>query len=522
MKRCPECHRNYADDTLNFCLDDGSLLLDGPAFTDEPATALLSETGGPRFASAGSIDRTSRVAEINSIAVLPFVHLSSDPDDEYFCDGLAEELLNALARIEGLKVTARTSSFSYRGKDVSVSEIGRALGVATVLEGSVRKSRDRLRITVQLINAADEYQIWSERFDCQMKDIFDIQDEITLSVTESLKVRLVGDDREAVLKWGTKNADAYELYMRGRFLWNTRSPDNLKKALELFQTAINKDPSYALAYVGISDTYLMFEQYAGTPHGEVSPPAKAAVIRALEIDDSLAEAHAALGMVHQMDWDWLSAKLAFEKAIGINPNYAPAHHWYSMVLKAMGEYDEMFLEIRRAHELDPLSNVINANLAIGLLVRNELDQAARLCQEMIELDPHFGDHYHYLGIAYLLQGHISDAVEAIEKAADLKSRSGEMLGVLGYAYAVAGKREDAVSVIEELKAKYSDRKAQGQNLALAYVGLGDDDNAMEWLEKDFQARSGILPFVRWYPLFSALRGDARFQDLIRRIGIAEQ
>ena len=265
MKRCPECRRDYYDDSLLYCLDDGSALLEGPSSDNEPATAILYKAALPGDAKTAIFSSDSRITTPNSIAVLPFAHMSSDEDNEYFCDGLAEELINALTKIDELKVAARTSAFSFKGKDTDISEIAQKLGVKTVLEGSVRRSGDRMRITVQLINAADGYHLWSERYDREMNDIFAVQDEITLAVVEALKVKLLQGERSAILKKGTDDPEAYELYLRGRALWNRRTPADFEKAIGYFEKAIAIDPDYSLAYSGIADCYTLlayFEAYA--------------------------------------------------------------------------------------------------------------------------------------------------------------------------------------------------------------------------------------------------------------------
>ena len=519
MKHCPKCDREYYDETLNFCLEDGEWLVTVADRRVEPETAIISGSGGFEIPSPISYGGPPSLSGAASIAVLPFVNMSADAENEFFCDGLAEELLNALAKINDLKVAARTSTFSFKGRNVSMSEIGHTLGVRTVLEGSVRKAGDRVRITAQLINAADGYHLWSERYDRELQDIFDVQEEITLSIVETLKVKLLGGEKAAVLKRHTVDTEAYELYLRGRFLWNKRTAESIREAIESFKASAERDSEYALAYVGLADSYSMLEQYAGTPASDVVPLARAAAQRALEIDDGLAEAHASLGMIDLKSWNWAASEAAFKRSFEINPNYATSHHWYSILLKDLGRFDEALSEISRAHELDPLSYVINGNRALTHLKLGGVQEARDICQKLIALDPTYGDAFHYLGLIEIEQAQIDKALEAIEHATALKDRSSEILGSLGYVYGLAGETEKAGAIIEELKENYRDHNAVGQNLAAVYLGLGDLDSAFAWLERDFEAHSGVLAFIRWFPSFRSLSVDFRFQDLLKRMNL---
>lgn len=517
MKSCPHCHRIYSDDTLNYCLEDGERLGTQP-YRPEPETAIISSSGQgepPPISYGGP----ASISSATSIAVLPFVNMSADAENEFFCDGLAEELLNALTKINDLKVAARTSTFSFKGRNVSMSEIGQTLGVRTVLEGSVRKAGSRVRITAQLINASDGYHLWSERYDRELKDIFDVQEEITLSIVETLKVKLLGGEKAAMLKRHTVDTEAYELYLRGRFLWNKRTSESIKAAIESFKASAERDPEYALAHVGLADSYSMLEQYSGAPASDVVPLARAAAERALELDDSIAEAHASLGMIELKSWNWAASASAFERSFEINPNYPTSHHWYSILLKALGKWNDALAEISRAHALDPLSYPINGNMALTHLKLGGLAEAESICQKMTAHDPTYGDSFHYLGFIQIERAQFPQAVESIEHAAALKQRSSEILGSLGYVYGLAGEAEKARAVIEELKQRYLGHNAIGQNLAAVYVGLGDMDSAFNWLERDFEAHSGVLAFIRWFPSFRSLSTDYRFEDLLQRMNL---
>src|SRR5215470_12047163 len=330
MRRCPTCQRTYVDETVNFCRLDGSPLVSDAASPDNAPTSLLSRS---------EYERPTRLfLSTPSIAVLPFVNMSADEENEYFCDGLAEDLLNALAKIDGLKVAARTSAFSFKGKDVDLRDIGRRLGVETVLEGSVRKAGNRLRVNAQLVNVADGYSLWSERYDRELQDVFSIQEELSLAIVDGLRLKLPGIDRAAVLRRYTDNPAAYQLYLRGRYHQNKWTPEGLRKSVEHYEQAIAIDQDYALAYAGLADSYasLGAANAFGLPVKETAPKAKAAAIRALELDSTLAEAHSALALVKlNFEWDWQGAEEAFKRALELNPNYSTGHHWYSHYLIAM-------------------------------------------------------------------------------------------------------------------------------------------------------------------------------------------
>jgi len=348
-----------------------------------------------------------------------------------------------------------------------------------------------------------------------------VQQSIARDVSGQLKLKLSGAQQQQIAKNYTVNPEAYQLYLKGRFYWNRRTAENLKKAIEQFRAAAEKDSNYALAYVGLADCYGLLEEYAGTPASETLPQAKAYAERALAIDDSLAEAHASLGLVNEGLWQWADAEKEYKRAIEINPNYPTVRNWYYLFLNDMGRQDEAAAELKRAQELDPLSNVINANVIIHYLLKNDPNSAIEYSRKMIELNPNYADTYEYLGLAYLKQGRNSEALAASEKAVELSNRAGENLSQLGYAYAVTGKRNEAIAVIKELEGKYARREAIGQHLAAVYAGLGEKDEAFKWLEKDFQARSQNLAYIRWQPPYETLRSDSRFADLLRRMNLPQ-
>ena len=506
MKRCPQCRRDYYDDSLSYCLDDGSALLEGPTSMDEPATAIIS----------GKHEAPAR-----SIAVLPFAHLSSDPDDEYFCDGLAEELLNALARIDDLKVAARTSSFSYKGKDVNVGEVGKALGVNTVLEGSVRKSGNRIRITAQLIDAANGYHIWSERFDREMRDIFEIQDEITLAVVSALKLKLFGAERSAVLKKATANAEAHELYLKGRYNWNKMEGVALQRAVDYYRQALQVDPNYALAYAGLSDAYVLLVNHAGAPLKETIPLASAAAKKAVELDPELSEGHTSLGMVKTFyDWDWEGSEKSLRRAVELNPSSPHARHILAIRLCFGGEIDEAAEHLRIAHELDPLSPSINEHLAWPAYYSRDYDRAIEQFKKTIEMEPGFKNVHYRLGLAYLQKGMYDEAIVKMNDAQKI-SYDRDAVAWLGYAYGLMGRKEEARAVLANLHKMAAERYVPSYGFAIVHLGLGETDEAFEWLEKGAKEHDYWLAFVLIDPDLDPLRNDPRFDHLVQLVGIPQ-
>ena len=520
MKRCPQCRRDYLDDTLLYCLDDGSRLLDGPAEAasggDEPATALFGVLPLDGLESPTAVLGSSADVEA-SIAVLPFAHLSSDPDHEYFCDGLAEELLNALTKIDGLKVAARTSAFSFKGKHTDINEISRKLGVRNVLEGSVRKSGDRLRITVQLVNASDGYHVWSERYDREMRDIFEIQDEITLAVVAALKLKLFGDERSAVLKKGTENPDAYELYLRGRALWNKRTPTEFDKAIEYFEKAVKIDPEYSLALAGIADCYALlayFEVYA--PH-ELLAPARTAASRAIELDADSAEAHTAMAMYKLIfEFDRPAIEFHFQRAIEINPRYVNAQYLYGTHLAATGRFEKAFERGRIALELDPLNQPLNGNVARVLYIARRYDDAIALALENLVIAPNFFFFHWVLGVSYREIGRLDDAIEHL-KLAVAGSGIFALKGDLGVALAKAGRHDQARALLAELEAESKKRYVSPQWSSVIYAALGEKDRALRYLKQGWDVRAIQLVWMAVDPNFDVLRDEPDFQAILARL-----
>jgi len=457
--------------------------------------------------------------KIDSIAVLPLINASGDADTEYLSDGISEALINSLTELQQLRVVARSTAFRYKGREVDPLQVARELNVRAVLMGRVRQMGDTLTIQMDLVDASTGAQLWGKEYDRKVSDALSIKQAIAREVTEKLRLRLSGDEQRQLTKSDTTSAEAYQFYLRGRYYWNKRSAEGIRKAIEQFQQAIDGDPNYALAYVGLADCYLQLEQYAGVPASEIVPKARAAAERALQLDDSLAEAHASSASIYQKQWRWAEAEEEIKRAISLNPNYPSAHHWYAYYFYIMRQFDDAMREIKRAHELDPLSPVISENVANVYLLKNDLNLAVEQCQRTIELDPSFADAHYILGFAYLKQGRNEEATAEFQKAVELSHRAGTYLGNLGYCYAVTGKRAEALAILKELEEKYTKGESTGQFLAGVYAGLGDKDQAFAWLERDFQQHSGQLPTLTWRLHFEGLRADPRYADLVRRMGL---
>ena len=479
------------------------------------ATFVFSRTKTFQSWKSGGAGQTSA----DSIAVLPFENASNDPNAEYLAEGISEALINSLTELQQLRVIARSTAFHYKGKDADPQRVGRELHVAAVLTGRVRQTQDALSVQVDLVDAATGAQLWGEGYDRKISDVISVKQTIAREVTEKLRLRLSGEDQRRLVKRDSTNAEAYQFYLRGRYFWNKRTPDGIKQAIEQFQQAIERDPNFALGYAGLADSYLLLEQYVGVPSIEVMPKARAAADRALQIDDSLAEAHTSSAATYQFNWQWAQAEQEFRRAITLNPNYPTAHHWFCLYFTVRGQLDDALREIKRAQELDPLSPIISANVAIVLLLKDDINGAIEQCRRIIDLDPNHPSGYDWLSLAYLKQRRYPEAIALREKVVEMSQRSGPQLGVLGYLYAVAGRRSEALGILKELEEKYSRREVTGQALAAIYDALGDQDLAFAWIEKDFQRRSAELQYIMARPQFEHLRREPRVADLLRRMGL---
>jgi TolB-like protein/Flp pilus assembly protein TadD len=460
------------------------------------------------------------VTALNSIAVLPLINASNDPNNEYLSDGITESIISNLSQLPQLKVMARSSVFHFKGKEIDPREVGRQLGVQAVMAGRLLRQGDHLVVRTELVNVADGTQLWGAEYDRDLSDVLALQQDISREISERLRLKLTGEDKKRLTGRDTTNAEAYQSYLRGRYFWNKRTANGLARAIEEFQHAIDRDPNYALGYVGLADSYGLLEEYAGLPSSETLPKARVAADHALQIDDSLSEAHTSSGSVFQQMWRWPETEREFKRAISLNPNYPTAHHWLSIYFRTQGQLDDSIREINQAQSLDPLSSVIGQNIAELFLLKNDLNSAVAECQKIIDLDPNFPGAHDELGFAYLKQHRFDEATAEFQKTVELSGNASRYQGDLGYCYAVTGRRAEAQAILKELETKYARREAVGQYLADVYAGLGDKDHAFAWLQKDLERGSGIrLPFVKWWFTFDGLRSDPRYAELLHHIGL---
>jgi len=522
MKRCPNCRRDYYDDSLLYCLDDGNSLLEGPGSAsgvrDEPATAILGQVS-PTPLSGEKNTAVFRNVEDRSVAVLPFVNMSADADNEYFCDGLAEDLLTELSKVGGLKVAARTSSFSFKGQSIGISEIGEKLGVKTILEGSVRRSGNKLRITAQLINAPDGYHLWSERYDRKFDDVFAIQDEITGAIVNNLKVELLGQpDRSPVV------LDAYNEVLKGRHCLSRRSGQDLLKGLSYFKRALEFDPDYAPAFAGLADSYNLLGagDYAVLKPSEAFPKAKDAATRAIAIDPSLANAHCALGWAATVyDWDLASGEQYYLRSISLNPNYATAHQWYSMLLALRGDFDKAVAEIMTAKELDPLSPIVNAEVAWVYYYARRFDDAIYHCRQLLEFEPDFSVAHWNLGQSLREKEMLDEAIAEFERADELAGGNDVFRATLAHALGRAGRTPEALQILEEFLDRDPLQFVAPHAMVLAYLGVGDSQKAVEWFERTFEQRSDFVIESVHNPIMDQIREHPRIREILRTIRFAK-
>lgn len=456
---------------------------------------------------------------IDSVAVLPLVNASNDPNTEYLSDGITESIISNLSQLPGLRVMASATVFRFKGQEIDPKEVGRQLGVQAVLIGRLLQQGDRLVIRTELVNVGDGTQLWGAEYDRKLSDLLAVQHDISREISEKLRLRLTGEEQRRLTRRDTANNEAYQSYLRGRYFWNKRTADGIKKAIEQFQQATERDPNYALGYVGLADCYILQELVVDAPSAKILPKARAAVDRALQIDDSLAEAHTSSARIYQSQWRWAEAEEEFKRAISLNPNYPTAHLWFAVYLRIGQQFDEAMRENKRAQELDPLSPTISRQVAAAYLLKNDINSAIEQCQKVIELDPSFHLAHETLGWAYLKQRSYEKAIAEFQKAVELSGRASSMLSFLGHCYAVTGRRAEAYAVLKELEEKYARGEAIGQDQAGVYAGLGDKDQAFKWLERDYEQRSGQLPFITYWFSFDVIRSDPRYADLVRRIGL---
>jgi len=568
MKRCPECRRDYFDETLLYCLDDGTVLLEGPASIDEPATALIQTTDASGEAGtraqihmthqtavlptgpsdvvpmSRTLDKRLLVApfllaiitlggffgyryfastnQIGSIAVMPFVNDSGNADVEYLSDGMTETLINSLSQVPNLSVKARSSVFRYKGKEIDLKKVAAELGVQAILTGRMVQREGQLTLNVELIDGRTENTIWGNKYEAKSSDLVSLQSEVARDISSKLKSKLSGADAAKVEKTFTSNPEAYQLYLKGRFAWNQRTQASLRQAAEFYKQATEKDPNYALAYSGLAETYSLFSSYSVALSKDSMPQAKAAAERALALDSSLAAPHAALEMYFSYhEFDRVSGEKEIRRAIELDPKYATAHQWLgSDVLTPTKRFEESLASLRRAEALDPLSPIIGVNVADVFLYSGRPDEAIAQYKRVLSLDPNFAVAYFGLSQAHWSKGQNADAIATIRKYIEL---SGDPSGggQLGFFLARLGQREEALKVVAGLREESARRYVQSFAFALVHIGLGEKEKAFEWLEKEIDDRGQPASFFSVTPELDELRGEPRFKEMLKRLNLPE-
>ena len=492
---------------------------------DERFATCAEFTDALSLAATGQISETAVAPVVSapttapSIAVLPFVNMSHDAEDDFFSDGISEELMNALGKVEGLRVVARSSAFAFKGRNEDARVIGNRLGVKTVLEGSVRRAGDQIRISAQLIDAANGYRLWSDRYDRTHGDVFAIQDDISSTIAEVLRGKLVA--AEAPAAPATRDPQAYELFLKGRYEWNRRTETAVKSAVQLLDQAIERDPMFARAYAARADCYVVLGAYGLAEPKAVMMHAKADALAALELDDALAQARAAVGVVEAMyEWNWNGAEEAFRRAIELDPQHPTARQWYATnLLVPQRRFAEAAQQIFQAKQADPLSLAIDGSLGLISLYAERYDQAVSELRSTLQKDPAFAIAHYFLGMALTQVGELDDAIASFETAGRLSGNSPEIRAALGHARAIAGEDTAALALLDELKRLSEQRFVSPSLMAQIYAGLRDDDAAFELLDRGFDVRSADLVWLQVRPMFRRLHTDARFVSLLDRIGL---
>lgn len=487
----------------------------------EMADALAALLPGSASRLSSSRSTASRRVPQASIVVLPFTDLSPERDQEYFCDGLAEDLIHVLGKIDGLRVASRTSTFQLKGRQEDVHELCERLSVAHYLSGGIRRAGSRIRVTAQLVRASDECQLWSGRYDREVEDVFALQDEIASTIVETLRPKLLGGDGPKKEEAQPRNFETYNLYLKGRYFWNKRTEAGLKEGAAHFREAIEKDPGYARAWSGLADSYLLLGIYGLEPPREVMPMARAAAERALALDGALADAHASLGCLRALyEWRWREAEAEFQRALALDPQSATAHQWYAVNgLAPQGRFQEAFTEAEQARALDPLSPAIHASVGLLHYFRGDAGAAIATYEQILKMDPGFAMAHFFLGLAQVRQGKANEAVASLEKAIHHSGGTPEMTSALGYAFAVGGDTGRARQELAALEEARERRYVSPVLLAQVHAGLGEAEPALRWLETAWKERSADLSFVAVRPTFARLRETTAFGELLARLDL---
>jgi serine/threonine-protein kinase len=499
-----------------------------PTVVEDALARALAKDPGIRYRSVAEfvasleadapVDDRRFDANARSIAVLPFVNASPDPENEYLSDGITDELIDALAKVEGLRVASRTSVFALKNKPQDVRAIGALLGVSVVLEGTVRKAGPQLRVTAQLTSTSDGRLLWSQRFDRTLEDVFALQDEIARTIVNTLRAASLADLVAPETKHHTENVTAYGLYLRGRHAWNRRTQESVAEAIDYFERAIAEDSRYALAYTGLSDAYALHVDYRSVPVHEGFARAKEYARRALELDERLAEAHTSLAWVLFIyDWDWGGADREFRRAIALDPRYATAHQWYAMFLTSRGQMQEAVIEGHTAQELDPTSVSVRRSLGWTYLYARRYEQARYHLERAMMMQPAAEETHRVLGLAFALDGRAADAERVLRGALELPAASSYTLATLGYVLGTEGRLREAEQIVAELEARARRGYVSPVAFATAFLGLRDFDRALDWAGRAFDDRRGWLAYVSVNPIFDPLRGLPRFEALVREM-----
>ncbi len=457
---------------------------------------------------------------IDSLAVLPFTNVGGQANTEYLSDGITESLINNLSRSPNLKVMSRNSVFQFKDMQIDAREVAKKLNVKAILTGRVTQSNDGLLINIELIDARDNSQIWGERYNRKMSELVAVQEEIAEQISERLQLASSSEDRKRLTNQYTENAEANQFYLRGRYHWNKRTPEAMIRGIEYFKQALEKDPQYALAYAGLADCYALLGEYGKMPIKESAPLAKAAAQKALALDGSLAEAHTSLAAVHEYEWHWAEAEKEYQLAIEINPNYATAHHWYGVYLSSLARFAEAEPRLKKALELDPLSLIINTGLGRMYCGMRKYDTAIDQLKTTLEIEANFAEAHFQLALAYEGKGKYEKAAASFQKAVELFPDS-TMRGWVAREYALAGKKDEARQILNELKTLSKQQYVAPYMIAIVYAALGDREQAFEWLERVYADKSYYVVWLKVDPIWDSFRAEARFQDLLRRVGLSQ-
>jgi TolB-like protein/Flp pilus assembly protein TadD len=457
---------------------------------------------------------------IDSLAVLPFVNASNDPNMEYLSDGITESIMNSLSHLPQLKVMARNTVFRYKGAGIDPREAGHSLGVRTVMMGVVQQLGEHLVINAELVDVENGTRIWSE-YHKRFSEIFSLQDELAWEISDKLRLSLSGEQEQRLTKRFTENREAYEFYLKGRYAWGRRAIEDLKKGVEYFRQAIAEDPNYSLAHAGIADCLVLLGLFGADDPREIMPRAKASVIKAIELDETLGEVYASLGQIKLIyDWDWPAAEADFQQAVRLSPPYPTAHQWYGEYLASMGLFDQGLAELKKARDLDPLSLIINTNLGLNFYWARHYDLAIEQLERALDLEPNFFRAHLHLGMCYERKRMYGEAIAELEKARSISENSWTLAG-LGHCHGSFGATAEAEKFLDQLLELSRRQFVSCATIAVVYAGFSDRvDQTMEWLEKAYEERSGLLIWLKVWPIFDHLRSDARFVRLLRRIGFA--